>query len=132
MSRATYRIFAVQHAHRETTWAEVFYGDHTSQPISMDYFVWAVTDGARTLVVAPGFTEEVGRRRGRQFLRSPERGLAELGIDAARVEDVAALVRANYEDRVAFSESEHEVWPGVRVHKVGGHMAAIWARPAGA
>ena len=63
----TYRIFAVQYAHRQTNTSEVFYGDHRRQPLGMDYFVWAVTNGARTLVVDLGFTEPVGTRRGRQF-----------------------------------------------------------------
>jgi glyoxylase-like metal-dependent hydrolase (beta-lactamase superfamily II) len=40
------------------------------------------------VVVDLGFTEPVGTRRGRQFRRSPERGLAEIGVDAARVEHV--------------------------------------------
>ncbi|GIX49642.1 MAG: hypothetical protein KatS3mg131_3853 [Candidatus Tectimicrobiota bacterium] len=40
------------------------------------------------MVVDLGFTEAVGTRRGRQFLRCPSRGLAEIGIDCARVEHV--------------------------------------------
>lgn len=83
-----YHVFAVQYAHRETTTAEVFYGDQQAAPIGMDYFVWAITNGARTVVVDLGFTEPVGTRRGRQFLRSPADGLAAIGIDCARVEDV--------------------------------------------
>lgn len=172
--RATYRIFAVRYAHRETTYADVFFGDHSDQPIGMDYFVWVVMDGSRSLVVDLGFTEAVGTRRGRQMLRPVERGLAELGIDVERVEDVVithfhydhtgnhalfpratfhvqaeemafytgpdaprpafrrsvevedvvALVRASYEGRVAFVEGEREIWPGVRLHRVGGHTAA--------
>jgi glyoxylase-like metal-dependent hydrolase (beta-lactamase superfamily II) len=175
MPGSGYRIFAVQYAHRDTTYAEVFYGDHTDKPVGMDYFVWAVTDGTRAVVVDLGFTEPVGTGRGRQFLRSPERGLAEIGIDAAAVEnviithfhydhtgnhalfpratfhvqeaemafytgpyaprpafqrsvevdDVAALVRLNYEGRVAFVDGEAEIAPGIRVHRVGGHTAGM-------
>jgi glyoxylase-like metal-dependent hydrolase (beta-lactamase superfamily II) len=54
----------------------------------MDYFVWLVTDGHTHVVVDTGFGEAEGTRRGRQFLRSPVVGLAELGLDAARVEHV--------------------------------------------
>jgi glyoxylase-like metal-dependent hydrolase (beta-lactamase superfamily II) len=54
----------------------------------MDYFVWLVTDGHTHVVVDTGFGEAEGTRRGRQFLRSPDVGLAELGVDAARVEHV--------------------------------------------
>lgn len=175
MSAAPYRIYAVRYAHRETTSAEVFFGDRQDTPMAMDYFVWAVTDGRRSVVVDLGFTEAVGTRRGRQFLRCPSRGLAELGIDPARVEhvivshfhydhvgnhalfpratfhvqdtemafytgrhvsreafrrsiepdDVAALVRLNYDGRVAFVDGEAEIVPGIRVVKVGGHTAGM-------
>ncbi len=39
-----------------TTTSEVFYGDQEAAPIGMDYFVWAITNGARTVVVDLGFT----------------------------------------------------------------------------
>src|SRR5579884_475898 len=71
MTAGVYRIYAVQYAHRETNSSEVFYGDQRRAPMAMDYFVWAVTDGERTVVVDLGFTEAVGARRGRTFLRDP-------------------------------------------------------------
>ena len=40
------------------------------------------------MVVDLGFTEEVGTRRGRQFLRCPSKGLAMLDIDCTKVEHV--------------------------------------------
>ena len=88
MPTDTYQVYTVQYAHRETTSSEVFFGDHEGTPVGMDYFVWAITNGERTVVVDLGFTEEVGTRRGRQFLRSPDRGLAEIGINCAAVEHV--------------------------------------------
>ena len=88
MPTGAYQIFAVQYAHRETHSSEAFYGDYHRAPMTMDYYGWAITDGSRTVVVDLGFTEEVGTRRGRQFLRSPARGLAEIGIDSATVEQV--------------------------------------------
>jgi glyoxylase-like metal-dependent hydrolase (beta-lactamase superfamily II) len=175
MPIAPYRIHAVRYAHRACGSSEVFYGDHTNTPMTMDYFVWALTNGRHTVVVDLGFTEPVGTARGRQFLRCPSRGLAELGIDCARVEhvilshfhydhvgnyalfpratfhvqdaemafytgrhaampafrrsvevdDVAALVRLNYEGRVAFTTGSREIVPGVTVHHVGGHTAGM-------
>ena len=88
MSLAPYTIYAVQYAHRKTNSTELFYGDYHNTPMAMDYFVWALTNGTHTVVVDLGFTEEVGTRRGRQFLRCPGKGLAELGIDCASVEHV--------------------------------------------
>lgn len=96
MASPAYRIYAVRYAHRKTSSSEVFYRDSHDAPMTMDYFVWAVTDGRQTVVVDTGFTEAVGTRRGRQFLRSPERGLAEIGVDAARVEHVI-LTHCHYD-----------------------------------
>ncbi len=88
MPNAPYRIYAVRYAHRKCTTSECFYGDYRAAPMAMDYFVWALTNGAQTVVVDLGFTEPVGTRRGRQFLRSPEKGLAEIGVDPASVKHV--------------------------------------------
>jgi glyoxylase-like metal-dependent hydrolase (beta-lactamase superfamily II) len=126
-------------------------------------------------VVDLGFTEAVGTRRGRQFLRCPGKGLAELGVDCAsvqhvilshfhydhvgnyalfpnatfyvqdsemafctgrhasqgafrhsiEVDDVCALVRLNYERRLAFVDGSREIVPGITVHHVGGHTAGM-------
>jgi glyoxylase-like metal-dependent hydrolase (beta-lactamase superfamily II) len=156
---------------------ECFYGDYHASPMAMDYFVWALTNGTETVVVDLGFTEAVGTRRGRQFLRCPSNGLAELGIDcpavqhvilthfhydhvgnyalfphatfyvqdaemvfytgrhasqgafrhAIEVDDVCALVRLNYERRLAFVGGSREIVPGIAVYHVGGHPA-FWGR----
>jgi glyoxylase-like metal-dependent hydrolase (beta-lactamase superfamily II) len=88
MPIAPYRIYAVRYAHRKCISSEAFYGDYHASPMTMDYFVWALTNGTHTVVVDLGFTEPVGTRRGRQFLRSPSRGLAEIGVDCDQVEHV--------------------------------------------
>lgn len=88
MPIAPYRIYAVRYAHRQCTSSEAFYGDYHASPMTMDYFVWALTNGTHTVVVDLGFTEPVGTRRGRQFLRCPSKGLGEIGVDAGQVEHV--------------------------------------------
>jgi glyoxylase-like metal-dependent hydrolase (beta-lactamase superfamily II) len=88
MANAPYRIYAVRYAHRACTTSEAFYGDYHRAPMTMDYFVWALTNGRETVVVDLGFTEAVGTRRGRQFLRCPAKGLSEIGVEAASVEHV--------------------------------------------
>jgi hypothetical protein len=62
MPIAPYRIHAVRYAHRKCTTSEAFYGDHHNGPMTMDYFVWALTNGSETVVVDLGFTEPVGNR----------------------------------------------------------------------
>jgi glyoxylase-like metal-dependent hydrolase (beta-lactamase superfamily II) len=121
-----YRVYAVQYAERETDASEVFYGERERRPMGMAYFVWAVTDGARTVVVDLGFTEAVGTRRGRRFLRSPAEGLAAVGIDASRVERVV-LTHLHYDHvgnfalfpRATFYVQAAEVafWTGRHAHQ---------------
>jgi glyoxylase-like metal-dependent hydrolase (beta-lactamase superfamily II) len=84
-----YRVYAVRYGHRAVVPAwEAFHKEHAAPEFGMDYFVWAITNGQRTVVVDTGFGQEEGTRRGREFLRSPFDGLALLGIDAGRVEQV--------------------------------------------
>lgn len=119
-----YRIYAVQYAHRETHSSEVFHGDQRRTPMAMDYFVWAVTDGERTVVVDLGFTEPVGTRRGRQFLRSPEAGLSEIGIDAARVEHVI-ITHFHYDHT-----GNHALFPRATFHVQDAEMSFWTGRHA--
>jgi glyoxylase-like metal-dependent hydrolase (beta-lactamase superfamily II) len=124
MRNPSYRIYAVRYAHRACTSSEAFHGDHHASPMTMDYFVWAVTDGTRTVVVDLGFTEPVGTRRGRQFLRCPSRGLAELGIDTARVEHVV-LTHFHY-DHVG----NYALFPRARFYVQDSEMAFYTGRDA--
>jgi glyoxylase-like metal-dependent hydrolase (beta-lactamase superfamily II) len=89
MPEHDYRAYAIRYGHRDNVPAhEAFHRPHAAPPGGMDYFVWLITDGQRSVVVDTGYDEAEGTRRGRQFLRSPDRGLAELGIEAASVEHV--------------------------------------------
>ena len=113
----SYRIDAVRYARRDTSTSEVFHRDTAHAPISMDYFVRALTDGARTVVVDFGFTEAVGTVRGRTFLRCPSRRLAELGIDCARVDD--EIVSHFHCDHVG----SYALFPGATFHVQDTEMA---------
>jgi glyoxylase-like metal-dependent hydrolase (beta-lactamase superfamily II) len=84
-----YEIYAIKYGHRMGTRGGMFFGaDPHDAPVAMDYFVWAIRNGGRTIVVDVGFGKEEGERRGRTFLRCPTEGLKLVGIDAAEVEDV--------------------------------------------
>jgi glyoxylase-like metal-dependent hydrolase (beta-lactamase superfamily II) len=54
----------------------------------LDYFVWAIVNDNRTIVVDTGFERTEGEKRGRVIERLPAEGLATIGVDAAKVEDV--------------------------------------------
>jgi glyoxylase-like metal-dependent hydrolase (beta-lactamase superfamily II) len=93
-----YHVYAVRYAHRDDVpaWEAFHTGPHAAPAKGMEYFVWAVADGQRAVVVDTGFTAPVGARRGRTFLRSPDRGLAHLGIDAGQVDHVI-LTHCHYD-----------------------------------
>ena len=44
---------------------------------------------------------------------------------SANVDSLAQLVTVNYAGRMRFVHGEHEVLPGIRMHRVGGHTAGL-------
>ena len=44
---------------------------------------------------------------------------------SANVDALARLVTLNYANTIRTVEGDHEVWPGIRVHRVGGHTAGL-------
>jgi len=84
-----YEVYAVRYAHHDRRSAENFLGgDPHDAPMPLDYFVWAITGSGKTYIVDTGFGAEQARQRRRELLRSPVEGLAAIGIDPAKVEDV--------------------------------------------
>ncbi|HZQ39045.1 MAG TPA: N-acyl homoserine lactonase family protein [Dehalococcoidia bacterium] len=117
MSEGEYRIYAIQYARRETNSSECFYGDYRREPMTMAYYVWALRDGQRTIVVDLGFTEPVGTRRGRTFTRGIDAGLSQIGVEAASVEDV--IVTHFHYDHTG----NHALFPQARFHVQAAEMA---------
>ena len=89
MTTPTYEIFAIKYGERVGTRGSVFIGgDPHEAPLAMDYFVWAIRNGERAIVVDTGFSKAEGERRGRTYTQSPADGLRKVGIDPDAVEDV--------------------------------------------
>src|SRR4030095_15289370 len=44
---------------------------------------------------------------------------------SANVDALSRLVTLNYANKIKIVEGDREVWPGIRVHKVGGHTAGL-------
>ncbi len=86
----TYEIFAVRYGrHNGRTRRENFIvTDDHDRDMPLDYFVWAITNQDRTIIVDTGFDPKEAALRGREVTRLPREGLAMLGIDSAKVEDV--------------------------------------------
>ncbi len=86
----TYEVFAVRYATKQDRMrSENFIlADAHDGVMPIDYFVWVIRSPSRTIVVDTGFGHGEGKKRGRQVLRLPREGLATIGVDATRVEDV--------------------------------------------
>jgi glyoxylase-like metal-dependent hydrolase (beta-lactamase superfamily II) len=92
MTTETYEILAIKYAERTDRFrAESFImpaeDDHAT-PHPMDYFVWVIRNGARTILVDTGFDEAEGRKRNRKVLRAPAAALESLGISAAQIDQL--------------------------------------------
>jgi glyoxylase-like metal-dependent hydrolase (beta-lactamase superfamily II) len=85
-----HELYALKYADRNArTRADSFmFDDDHASAHAMDYFVWAIRNDNRTVIVDTGYDEQEGRRRGRPILRDPIRCLADIGIEAETVETV--------------------------------------------
>lgn len=90
MTAEPYEVYAVRYArHEERRASENFIGgDPHDGSMPLDFFVWAIVGRTRSFVVDTGFDQATANSRKRRFMRSPAEGLAMIGVDAAKVEDV--------------------------------------------
>lgn len=89
MTLPNYEVYAIRYAWRPQQRKDNFLGgDPHEGPMPMDYFVWLIRNEERSFVVDVGFSEEIGAKRKRNYLRTPSQGLALIGCDTAQVKDV--------------------------------------------
>ena len=86
----TYEIYAIRYGNMDQRFRrDNFITDpHHDQPMPIDYFVWLIRNEERSFVVDTGFDHEEAKGRGRQLTRLPREGLAMLGEDAEKVQEV--------------------------------------------
>ncbi|MCH8843818.1 MAG: N-acyl homoserine lactonase family protein [SAR324 cluster bacterium] len=86
----TYEVYAVKYGTKQDRYRRdnFIMADEHDTVMPIDYFVWAIINKERTIVVDTGFEPEEGDKRGRKVLRLPREGLAMIGVDAAQVRDV--------------------------------------------
>ena len=58
------------------------FDDHASDEHPIDYYVWLLKNGDRTILVDTGYDEAEARRRGRPILRDPVDALKAFGVSA--------------------------------------------------
>jgi glyoxylase-like metal-dependent hydrolase (beta-lactamase superfamily II) len=89
-SADTYEVYAVKYGTMQNRYRHDNFinPDPHEGKMPIDYFVWAIVNKQRTIVVDTGFDFKEGKRRGREVNRLPAEGLKMLGIDAGKVADV--------------------------------------------
>jgi glyoxylase-like metal-dependent hydrolase (beta-lactamase superfamily II) len=88
----TYEVVAVRYGTVRSLKSSYFhryesYGEPDADQV-LDYYLWVLRDGGRTLLVDTGFDPAVGRRRGRTCLCPPVDALGRLGVSPATVSQV--------------------------------------------
>jgi glyoxylase-like metal-dependent hydrolase (beta-lactamase superfamily II) len=84
-----YEIYAIKYAHRDSTRNRNFLvADPHDGPMPIDYYVWAIVNNQRCIMVDIGFDADEAKARGREHLRCPIDSLAQIGIQPGDVKDV--------------------------------------------
>jgi glyoxylase-like metal-dependent hydrolase (beta-lactamase superfamily II) len=123
MALTPYEVYAIKYGERVGTRGGMFvYGDPHDAPMAMDYFVWAIRNAERTIVIDVGYGRAEGERRGRKFLRSPAEGLQLIGIESAEVRDV--IVTHMHYDHVG----NLQLFPNARFHIQDEELAYVTGR----
>jgi glyoxylase-like metal-dependent hydrolase (beta-lactamase superfamily II) len=119
-----YEVYAVRYAHNPAATASHNFlgGDPHDAPMPLDYFVWAIKGRDRTVIVDTGFDEAMGKKRQRQFLRSPGEGLKAIGVEPDTIEDVV-LSHMHYDHC-----GNYDLFPRARYHVQDGEMAYCTGR----
>lgn len=89
MALPEYEIHALRYATvpRKRGECFIFTDDHDAG-LTMDYFVWLIRGGGRTILVDTGFNAAEAERRKRHLIRCPITALSDLGVKAEDVDDV--------------------------------------------
>ena len=119
-----YEIVAIRYGTQQdrTAASNFLFPDDHSAHMPIDYYVWAITGGGRTIVVDTGFSHATAGARGRRLMRSPVEGLALAGIDAASVKDVV-LTHLHYDHAGCMND-----FPAATFHLQDAEMAFATGR----
>jgi glyoxylase-like metal-dependent hydrolase (beta-lactamase superfamily II) len=119
-----HELYAIHYAHNANAKRSGAFigGDPHDGPMPLDYFVWAIKGPDQTFILDTGFDDPMGRKRGRQFVRSPAVGLQAIGVDPAQVQDVI-LSHMHYDHC-----GNYDLFPRARYHLQDAEMAYCTGR----
>lgn len=119
----TYEVIALRYATREGRRPNHFIGgDPHDLPMPMDYYLWVIRNGERTVLVDTGFHEDMAVKRGRRLLIDPAEALTRIGVDPAGIRDV--IITHLHNDHVGgFTD-----YPAAKFHLQDAEMAFATGR----
>ena len=88
----------------------------------LDYYVWAICNEQRTVIVDTGFDQDTARRRNRQLVRPVADGLTAIGIAPDEVEHIV-ISHMHYDHA-----GNHDLFPRARYHVQDAEMAYCTGR----
>lgn len=123
----TYEVFAIRYGrHAKRARRDNFIvTDMHDAPMPIDYYVWAIVNERRTIVVDTGFDHREAARRGREIVRLPREGLAMAGVDSRAVADVI-VTHLHYDHAGTlddFPEARFHLQDLEMAYATGRHMA---------
>ncbi len=118
-----YEIYAVRYGRHERKAAENFIGgDPHDGPMPLDFFVWVIKGGGRTIVLDTGYDEAMAKKRSRSIIRPVGEGLKAIGVEPDSVQDVV-LSHMHYDHA-----GNYELFPNARYHIQDTEMAYCTGR----
>ncbi|MHA6688098.1 N-acyl homoserine lactonase family protein [Mesorhizobium sp. A556] len=112
-----YEVYAIRYAQESDrklwenyVWPVPEPRDLHDMHMPLDYFVWMLRGGGRTIIVDTGFDEKEGARRGREILFPVAQSLKALGVDPGTVADVC-LTHLHWDHA-----GNHDLFPNARYH----------------
>ncbi|WDR04521.1 N-acyl homoserine lactonase family protein [Devosia rhodophyticola] len=108
MADDQYEVFALKYAQRNgRTRADSFqFDDDHASPHDMDYFVWILRNGARTILVDTGYDTKEAARRGRPILSEPIDMLKRMDIAPTDITDLI-VTHLHYDHAGSLDQFEH-------------------------
>jgi len=124
MSSPQYAVYAIKYAEVDRkAWGNFVDGDpHEDSDMPLDYYVWAIVGGGRTVVVDTGFDATMAKARQRRIVRPVEEGLEAIGIGHGDVDDVI-ITHMHYDH-----SGNGSLFPNARFHIQDTEMEYVTGR----